>query len=91
MDVNRSFSEGAHNALDYGPEARCKAMYTWKQLDLTVIKPAHPRRHLSLPTARRCLSPTVLSFVAPSGIIPSISLSSLLPKALACDFTNPVI
>lgn len=54
-------------------------------------QPAHPCRHLSLPTVCHCLSSTVLSFSAPSGIIPSISPSSLLPQALACGFTNPAI
>lgn len=77
--------------LDCGADARCKARYTQKKLGLNIIKSAQPLRHLSLPSVCHCLSPTVLSFSAPSGIIPSFSLSSLLHQALACDFTNPAI
>lgn len=83
---NRGLTVHGYNTLDCGPEARCKAMYKQKQFGLTIIKIAVPCRHLSLSQSAIAFLPqSVLLVLSLTEIICSISLSSLLPQALACD------
>lgn len=76
----------ACSILDCGPEARCKAVYTWKHLSLTITRISLPCRHPSLPQSAIALLPrSVLLFLSFTGIICPISLPSLLSQALVCD------
>lgn len=95
MDVNGSFSKQAHNALENTHNAH-HTLSSGEVHDYVYMETDGPHhyqayssyRHLSVSMAHHYLSPTALSLSTPSGIT---SATSLLPQALASDFTNPVI
>lgn len=82
----------AFSILGCGPEAGCKAVYTWKQLGLTITRNSLPCRDLSLPQSAIAFLPhSVVLFLSFTGIIYPIPLSSLLPQALVCDLACSAI
>lgn len=82
----------AYSILGCGLEAGRKAVYTWKQLGLTITSISLPCRHLSLPQSAIAFIPhSVLLLLSFTGIMCSVSLSSLLPQALVCDLACSAI